>query len=186
MAAIDRTVIVGRETRRLTMIRVLVAYATKHGATAELAEEIGAVLESAGLTADVRPVGDVADVSRYDAVVLGSAIYAGRWRRDAVRFLKHHRWGLHLRPVWLFHDGPLAESAGIPQPLPQRVRGVARSIGATNVKTFGGKLDADTPGFVASRVAKRYGGDYRDTAVVRDWARSIAEELLAREYRRVV
>ncbi|MEA3375393.1 MAG: flavodoxin domain-containing protein, partial [Chloroflexota bacterium] len=64
--------------------QVLVAYATKHGATAEIAKKVGQVLREAGLPTDVLPAGDVGDLTSYSAVVLGSAIYIGRWRKDAV------------------------------------------------------------------------------------------------------
>ena len=68
--------------------QVLVAYATKYGATTEIAEKIGQVLRQAGLSADVLPVDRVGDLSTYRAVVLGSAVYIGQWRKEAVRFLK--------------------------------------------------------------------------------------------------
>jgi menaquinone-dependent protoporphyrinogen oxidase len=69
-------------------IRVLVAYATKYGATAEIAERIGQVLRQAGLDVDVLPVDRVDDLPSYKAVVLGSAVYIGAWRGAAARFLE--------------------------------------------------------------------------------------------------
>ena len=68
--------------------RVLVAYGTKNGATGEIAEAIGEALRQAGLEADVKPANKVRDVTPYGAVVLGSALYAGTWRRGAVRLLR--------------------------------------------------------------------------------------------------
>ncbi|MGQ9475428.1 MAG: flavodoxin domain-containing protein [Actinomycetota bacterium] len=68
--------------------KVLVAYGTKHGAPAELAERIGAALREAGLLVDVHKAGEVKDVPGYGAVVLGSGVYYGRWVRSAARFLK--------------------------------------------------------------------------------------------------
>jgi menaquinone-dependent protoporphyrinogen IX oxidase len=55
--------------------QVLVVYATKHGATAEIAEKIGQVLRQAGLRTDVLPTDRVSDLAAYKAVVLGSAVY---------------------------------------------------------------------------------------------------------------
>jgi menaquinone-dependent protoporphyrinogen oxidase len=59
-------------------IQVLVAYATKYGATAEIAEKIGQVLHQAGLRTDVLPADRVSDLTPYNAVVLGSAVYVGQ------------------------------------------------------------------------------------------------------------
>ncbi|MBN2553591.1 MAG: flavodoxin domain-containing protein [Spirochaetales bacterium] len=89
--------------------KALVAYATKYGATAEIAEKIGEVLNSAGVPADVSPVDQVKDLSAYDAVVLGSAVYIFRWRREASRFLKAKEKQLAERAVWIFSSGPTGE-----------------------------------------------------------------------------
>jgi menaquinone-dependent protoporphyrinogen IX oxidase len=59
-------------------IQILVAYATKYGATAGIAEKIGQVLRQAGLLTDVLPVDRVSDLTPYEAVVLGSAVYIGK------------------------------------------------------------------------------------------------------------
>jgi menaquinone-dependent protoporphyrinogen oxidase len=86
--------------------QVLVAYATKYGATAEIAEKIGQVLRQASLHADVRPVDRVKDLAPYHAVVLGSAVYTGQWRKEAAKFLQTHETMLAQRQVWLFSSGP--------------------------------------------------------------------------------
>ena len=62
---------------------VLVAYASKHSSTAEIAERIAAAMREAGRAAEVRPASEVDDLSGYGAVVLGSAVYAKRWQREA-------------------------------------------------------------------------------------------------------
>jgi len=89
--------------------RILVAYGAKHGATAEIAERIGQVFREAGLQADVISADDVDNLSFYGAVVLGSAIYIGRWRKEVVRFLKANEQTLAERKVWLFSSGPTGE-----------------------------------------------------------------------------
>ena len=89
--------------------RVLVAYATRHGSTAEIAERIGQHLRQAGLSVDVQPVGQVDDLAPYRAVVLSSGVYIGRWHRAATRFLKTHQEKLANRPVRLFSSGPTGE-----------------------------------------------------------------------------
>lgn len=88
--------------------RVLVGYASKYGSTAEIAEAIGKTLRAAGLDVDVQRAGDVHSLDPYRAVVLGSAVYTARWRRDAVRLLARRR-DLARREVWLFSSGPVGE-----------------------------------------------------------------------------
>lgn len=160
------------------MTQVLVAYGSRRGGTAEIAVWIGAELRKAGLHADVRAAGAVRDLGAYHAVVLGGALYGGRWHRDARRFARRHARALRDRPVWLFSSGPLdrsAETAEIP-PVPG-VRRIAGRIGAREHMTFGGRLIEDAPGLIASRMSRRLAGDHRDRGQVREWARGIAARL---------
>ena len=89
------------------MTRSAVAYATKLGSTREIAEALAAELLAAGLDPDVQQVNDVRSLVGYDAVVLGSALYAAHWQRDANRFVQRHLEALQAVPVWLFSSGPL-------------------------------------------------------------------------------
>ena len=91
------------------MEKILVTYATKYGATKEIAEKIGEELRQAGLQTDVVPVDRVRDLTAYKAVILGSAVYIGKWRKEAVEFLKKNVQALAERPVWLFSSGPTGE-----------------------------------------------------------------------------
>jgi menaquinone-dependent protoporphyrinogen oxidase len=92
------------------MAKILVAYASKHNATAEIANAIGETLrQSDALEVDVRSVDSVKDIALYDAVVLGSAVYVGRWQGEAADFLKQHEKELAQRPLWLFSSGPTGE-----------------------------------------------------------------------------
>jgi menaquinone-dependent protoporphyrinogen oxidase len=90
-------------------IKTLVAYATKYSATAEIAEKIGQVLRQAGLRTNVLPVDRVSDLTPYKAVVLGSTVYIGKWRKEAVKFLQANEKMLAERQVWLFSSGPTGE-----------------------------------------------------------------------------
>ena len=94
------------------MTLALVAYCSKRGSTMEIAEWIGADLREAGVDVDVRPANSVKEVAPYDLVILGGALYMGRWHRDARRFARRHARMLRTRPVWLFSSGPLDDSAG--------------------------------------------------------------------------
>ncbi|RSM85302.1 flavodoxin [Kibdelosporangium aridum] len=161
------------------MTRVLVAYATKMGSTYEIAEAIGKEIASTGDEVTVLPVQDVLDVSYYDAVVLGSALYMFRWRKEAVAFLRRFREELTARPVWLFHSGPLEENADQPQKTPTAVARLVVDIGAEEPVTFGGRIEpATAKGFMAKRMAKGpMAGDYRNWDQIHEWAREVARSL---------
>ena len=89
--------------------KILVTYASKYGATTEIAEKIGEVLRQAGLTAEVKEAKGIKDLSPYQAVVLGSAVYMGRWLKHASKFIKANRKALAGMPVWIFSSGPTGE-----------------------------------------------------------------------------
>ncbi|MFD5412528.1 flavodoxin domain-containing protein [Streptomyces nojiriensis] len=161
--------------------RVLVAYGTRHGATAGIAEQIGETLREDGLDAVVLPADDVHDVRTYDAVVLGGSLYAGRWSSEARHCAERNADSLRYRPVWMFSSGPLdrsAEEHDIPP-----VAAVARQmqlVGAREHMTFGGSVTARTPGFLAGALTRQgKGGDFRDPERIRKWAHHISAELVA-------
>lgn len=159
-------------------MRVLVAYGTKMGGTTGLAEMVADTLREEGMGVTVAPAATVTDLAGYDAVVVGGALYAHRWHRDARRFVRRHRPALSGLPVWLFSSGPLDDSAPHGEIPP--VRSVARlmeGIGARGHVTFGGRMPADATGFPASAMARDNAGDWRDPAHVRDWARAVAAAL---------
>jgi len=162
------------------MTHVLVAYASRRGATAEIAGWIGDALRDAGLDVDVREAAGVQRLDGYDAVVLGSAVYMGRWRRDARRFARRHRRALFDRAVWLFSSGPLDHSADDGTlPSPAGVRRIAERIGARGDTVFGGALSPGTPGRLARGIAAQQGGDYRSRAAIRQWSETVAADLAA-------
>ncbi|WNI14327.1 flavodoxin domain-containing protein [Actinacidiphila sp. ITFR-21] len=162
--------------------RVLVAYASKYGSTAEIARWIGDALTGERLRADVRPAAEVGDVAGYDAVVLGSGLYAGHWLRDACRFARRHREALLGLPVWLFSSGPLDPVSARYGIEPTReVTRIAERVHAADHMTFGGRLVDDARGFLARRlVAQGDGGDFCDPRRIREWALDIADTVRAR------
>jgi menaquinone-dependent protoporphyrinogen oxidase len=156
-------------------MQVLVAYATKHGSTAEIAEAIGAVLREAGHEVDVRNARDVQRIDRYAAVVLGSALYSAHWQRDANRFVKRHLAALREVPVWLFSSGPLDHSAEFDDiPLTEHVAPDVAPIGARGHRTFSGRLLEGTPGVDPGLLATHRVGDFRNWDHIRAWAVEIA------------
>lgn len=165
--------------------RVLVAYGTKHEATAEIAEAIGATLRAAGLAVDVQRAGRVHSLEPYRAVILGSAVYAGRWRGEAMRLLR--RADLRQRDVWLFSSGPIGEESGDPEQLerltkPTRVRQLAAEVGAHDHVVFGGMV-AEDAGFIRKKMARGITPELRDRrewSEIAAWAQSIAAMLSGR------
>lgn len=160
--------------------KVLVACASKMGSTAEIADTLAERLAAAGLDVDRRSVEGIREIGAYQAVVLGSAVYTGRWRQEAVTFLRRFARDLARRPVWLFQSGPLDESTEREDiPLPKRVAPHADAIGIRGFVTFGGRIDAEHPaGFLAKRMVDAgLSKDFRDFDRVRAWADAIATEL---------
>jgi len=82
--------------------KVLVAYDSKHGSTAMIAEKIGDVLCENGFQADIRPALNIDDISSYDAIVLGSPMYYATFLPGALRFLERHRTALAVTDVAVF------------------------------------------------------------------------------------
>ena len=164
-------------------MRVLVAAASRHGSTAEIAKRIGEVLVEAGIEADVRLPGDVASVESYDAVILGSGVYAGRWLGAAREFVDREAAALSSRPVWLFSSGPVGDPAK-PAAEPVDADAIRRRTSALDHRVFNGKLDRQALGFgeraivLAVHAAE---GDFRSWEAVTEWATEIATSLQARE-----
>lgn len=164
--------------------QILVAYATKHGATREIAEKIGQVLQEAGLKVDVKPVESVNNLDGYSAVVLGSAVYAGMWRKEAVDFLEVNEKKLAERAVWLFSSGPTGE--GDPVELmkgwsfPDAQRPIADRIGPREIALFHGEIDLKDLNLAEKLIVKGVkapAGDFRDWQAITTWAAKIGEDL---------
>lgn len=168
--------------------KVLVAYASKHGSTAEIAEVIADSLRSAGLVADVQPAHYVQSLEGYDAVVVGSVVQMFHWQRDAVALLKRFEPELRGRPTWLFSSGPtggsekadleVARAKASPEefPAPKDIERYAVRIGARGHVTFPGKVGTGVGGVFARWVPT---GDWRDFSAIMAWAREIAASLTA-------
>ena len=164
--------------------QVLVAYATKYGATAEIAEKIGEALRQAGLAADVLPAASVSDLSAYQGVVLGSAVYIGQWRKEAVRFLQAYETDLAEKLVWLFSSGPTGEGDPVELvqgwQLPGKLQPIADRIGARDLAVFHGAVDVTKLNFLEKWMLKNVKsptGDFRDWEALKSWATAIADEL---------
>src|SRR5690242_1469455 len=89
---------------------ILLAYASRFGSTQEVAKTIASTLSEAGLEVNLQPMQDIKSLDRYDAVVLGAAIYNAKWNADAHQFVSQHQDALTQLPVAIFTLGPLSPS----------------------------------------------------------------------------
>jgi menaquinone-dependent protoporphyrinogen oxidase len=160
-------------------VHVLVTYGTKMGGTAEIAKRIADTLGAENFSITLRPAKQAQHPEEFDAVVVGSALYALRWRREAVRVLKRLATAKFERPVWLFHSGPIGDQeAGDRQKFPARVEKQAELLDVRDRATFGGRLAEDARGFIARSMVKQgRAGDWRDFEEIDLWAKGIALDL---------
>jgi menaquinone-dependent protoporphyrinogen oxidase len=160
-------------------MRVLVVTASRHGATEEIGEAIARRLAVHGLDARTREASEADGLERYDAVVLGSAVYMGRWLAPAREFAESHESDLRERLVWVFSSGPID---GKPDGAPQDETEIARKIEARGHRVFEGRLDKGRLHLGERAVAglvRSPDGDFRDWDAVDSWADEIAAELAA-------
>ncbi len=156
--------------------KVLVAYASRAGSTAEVAEAIGQILNSKGIAADVLPAASVGAVSAYRAAIVGSAIRMGKWLPEAVKLVEKNSTAFAAMPTALFSvcmtmqkDTPENRRTveDYMKPILQKVRPVSTGL-------FGGKMDYGRLGFldrlIVSKMKKVPEGDYRDWKAIRAWA----------------
>lgn len=176
-------------------MNVLVAYATRHGATAGIASRIADRLTASGHPATAVPVEDVTTIDEYQAVVLGSAAYMLHWLAPAVQFAHRHHTDLAARAVWLFSSGPLGTDE-----VDARGRDVHMStrpkewdellplIQPRGEAVFFGAFDrAAPPVGLSERLIRRMptaartlpAGDFRDWDAIESWATEIATSLSA-------
>ncbi|MGA2666083.1 MAG: flavodoxin domain-containing protein [Nitrososphaerales archaeon] len=176
-------------------MKVLVAYASRYGATKGIAEFIGARLAQRGIQAEVRDVRDLDGPGEIDASVIGSALYMFRWMKDAKRFVSRNREALASHPVWLFSSGPvgtkttdargrdLLEASG-----PRELGELREMLTPRDHRVFFGAFDGSrlrgTDGLFY-RMARRSKdaresmpeGDYRNWKAIEAWADGIAQAL---------
>lgn len=167
------------------MAKVLVAYASRLGGTRGIAEAIGARLKERGLAAAVRSVSDVEHVDEYDAIVLGSGVFASHWHKPAVEFARHHEAALRARPVWLFSSGPVGDiQVSGPLADPKEVGAIKRRVQSRDHRVFWGSLDraaldGSDLGVLSRFISQRFipEGDWRDWPAIDAWADAIARSI---------
>lgn len=161
--------------------RVLVTYATKHGATKGIAQAAGSMLHSCGHQVRLLPAPVVQDVRGFDVVVIGSAVYHDQWLWDARRLVRRVRGELRDGPVvWLFSSGPLGgtpeadaeleATVGLDRDPPCCLDGSLRGVDVRGHAVFPGRLEQKVAAEMDTWVPH---GDWRDMALVRQWARRV-------------
>ena len=159
---------------------VLVAYASKHGSTQEIAERIAGKLRQMGKEADARSVDSVENPGSYEALVIGSAVYYGSWLKEATEWVHRNQAVLARRPVWLFSSGPLGTEVKDAEQQPKEMAEFQQAIRPRDERVFFGALDHIKLCFAERMVVKAVRGpegDFRDWQAIEAWAESIARDL---------
>jgi menaquinone-dependent protoporphyrinogen oxidase len=153
----------------VTERRVLVAFASKHGSTGEVADAITETLRELGHRVDCLPATSAHTIAEYDAVIIGGALYMGRWHRDAVRFCHKHSRDLAERPWVAFAMGPKTlEETEVASSRAQLNAALAKLATTPDlVAVFGGVVDPAKLRFPFNRMPP---SDARDWAAIRAWA----------------
>lgn len=159
--------------------RIVIVVASKHGSTRGIAGALAQEFVSRGAGVTVLEADDDARLGTADAVVLGSAVYLGRWMKPARRFVERRAGELARRQVWLFSSGPLGDTheSGLE---PDHLDWLIKKSGALDHREFGGRLDPSDLGPIESLVSRSLhppAGDYRDWEEIRTWADDIFARL---------
>jgi menaquinone-dependent protoporphyrinogen oxidase len=154
--------------------KILIAYGTKHGSTEQVARSIGETLNELGLEAETLPAAGVDDLTAYDGVVVGGALYMGRWHPDALRFVENHRATLATLPVAVFAMGPRTlDERDVDGARAQLAKALAKvpEVDPYAVTVFGGVIDPRTLRFPFNRMPAT---DARDWGAIRAWSAEVA------------
>jgi menaquinone-dependent protoporphyrinogen oxidase len=159
--------------------RVLITYASKYGSTGGVADAIGKELCSKDLAADVVPIKNAGNVSSYQGVVIGSAIYRGKWLSEAVDFVEKNRDILRQVPVAYFLvcmtlSRPTEENRTQVLSYMNPLLKAVPEIKPVGIGTFAGALDYNNLSWINKKILESKGspeGDFRDWNAIRTWAR---------------
>lgn len=169
---------------------ILVCYASLAGSTAEVAEAVADALRSTGLSVEVHRAREVraADIERYSAVVLGSAIRMGKVIKEASDFVRRNQAALSAIPTAYFTVG-LAARGDTPERL-EEARGYLRPLEEIKepvaIGLFAGKMDYQKVSAPLRMFLSRAKGpeaehlregDWRDWDAIRSWARELGSRL---------
>jgi menaquinone-dependent protoporphyrinogen oxidase len=160
-------------------MRVLVTVASRYGATTEIGRAVADELAARGIEVALLAPDEVGAVDAYDAVVLGSAVYAGHWLKPARELVERAGPALAARPVWLLSSGPVGDPPK-PDEDPVDVAALTAATGARDHRVFAGRIVRKRLRFADRAIVaalRAPDGDFRDWNEIRDWAASIAAAL---------
>lgn len=162
--------------------RVLVCYATRYGSTADIAREIGEELKNSGFLVDVNNILEIEDIGPYDAIVIGSPLYMGKWLVEARDFVQRFKHLLNQRTVFVFTAGYslkdlVRENIKSAEEALDTIR---LDINPSDAAFFAGMVNPDIMSVqdaAITRMGRVDAGDFRDWSKIREWATKLAEEL---------
>ncbi|MDO5049928.1 MAG: flavodoxin domain-containing protein [Actinomycetaceae bacterium] len=164
-------------------MKILAVWASRHGATKEVAETIATELREAGIDLDLKEAGEVGDISEYDGFVLGSSVYMTQWEDSMRRFIKQNQAELFEKELWAFSVGLSGVQTGVAKD-PVRVGPVLLRIEPRDHKTFAGRLQPSELSLRERSIARLGGaveGDFRDWEEIRTWAKQVADDIKSLE-----
>ena len=160
---------------------ILIAYASRHGSTREVAERLAAVLRGRGHCVELRAAAQTRDVSGYQAIVIGSPVYDGAWLPEASEFVRQNLDRLASVPVWLFSVGAFGDEHPVIGRLmkkePREMARFLQTIRPRDYRVFAGVIDANSWPSYGKLLLRIFGGrvgDNRDWQSIERWAAEIA------------
>lgn len=164
--------------------KVLLTYASKYGSTKEIADKIRDLLEGRKIANEMLSVEKVNNLNDYSAVIIGSAVYMGQWRKKAVNLLKNNIAELRHKKVWIFSTGPTGKGDPVELlegwKIPKNLEDTVAQINPVDIKVFGGKLEEGRLSFMDKFIIKKVKapvGDFIDWKDVEKWTVQIISQL---------
>lgn len=166
--------------------RIAVIFATTHGSTEAIADCIGDDLANRGAQVVVADAEHPPELSRFDVVILGSAVHNADVLPEMTDFAHNHHHELIDRTVWLFAVGPGPALRGpigrrIGRVVPRKIAALRDSVNAVGYRAFAGRFEhvavSGRAGvFYRLLCGGRY-GDLRDWPSISEWTAAIARTL---------
>lgn len=162
--------------------RILVAYASRKGSTAGIAQAIGKELALEGYTADVSEMKSVTSIAGYNAVVIGAPVYTGKVTGDVAAFVLTNKDELSRVPVAGFVTGiaPVFPKTGDVKGFIDQLVTALSPVRPVAVTMFAGTLDAGKMNIVErslTTLMKVPTGDFRDWDAIAAWAKTLAGKM---------
>jgi len=158
--------------------KILIAYTSRKGSTAEIAQAIGKELEAAGNSVAVADMKEISSIEGYQAVVIGTPIYLGQVEKAVPGFVGRNRDGLLSVPVAAFAVGitPVNSPAAAVEEVLGNLRAALEPVKPGAVTMFAGRLELSRMSFLQRTMIgamKILTGDFRDWDAIKAWARGL-------------